>query len=243
MRRSASNLEGRAPWPANDVQSIHTRLARFVERSLGHGLQVHMRPSANGWKELAKDRLFDFEMQADYDGYSVDYARRELGGRCFVVKLLPDLSETAFAAWASWQSTWGAEGKGYFSLKAASWTFFWGQARSEEKTQLFRAEWHLEGAEDAPQPHWNLDTKPTLSLSAANARDWVLHAKSGIGVASRASGGSPITSLAKLHLAMGGWRNAASHPDCWICAVPGDQDLLNWAKNTFAHAVTEFRRP
>jgi len=242
MRQSAQRPRRGMLWAANGVSSVHTRLARSVEQHLDHSLQLRMEPSARGWRELPPGRPLCFDMRGNYDGYYVDYALRHLGGRCYVVRLLPDLTESGSAAWAGWRSNWHVEGVERFTLKAASWTFFWGLPGREEKIQLFRAEWHEPGAADAPQPHWNVDAKLASAGPPVGSQAWTPHSKEGGSHPPDATDGSRIGTLGRLHLAMGGWQNAALHPACWKCTLSGEDDLLAWATHTLAHALTEFQR-
>ena len=180
---------------------------------------------------------------------------RDLGGRTFVFRLVDQPEEEA-TLWAGWYDQWRAVGDGTFNLVAMSWTFYWGVYYRPRKA-ILRADWdslHYRN-QRAAQPHWHIDPgllvdsyRPIVVIAShppsalTESDDLLEHPPEEAGLVEfPVPTGIQELSMKGMHLAMGGWNHANTHPGCWRYGLPTNwTDITKWVERTLTYAREQF---
>ena len=227
-----------------DIQKLHRRLEASLNSSRLLATHVVIRPiDGEGWRNgrFRGVALFDLWSPSPPEFGFSDRGRREP-----VVSLSahegkrPELEpvQPGPEAWVSWFEGWERPGKGGFELVTAKWTVFWGTQGDCRKAQILRAEWDGGSSSGgnpsgAGQPHWHVD--PPLLTAAEPITTELEEITPRRREAWLSAGG--------LHLAMGGWRNAARPPaNRWWVEFREDTDTLReWAVEALRYLRNECR--
>lgn len=213
------------------------------------------------WQAMPGGR-FHFSIVSDLD----EFAERERGERCQVLKV-PGFDPLQGAVWVGWYEQWEIRGtisdRTRFCLIGASLTFYWGYGGREKRTML-RAEWDQidERARSAPQPHWHVGRDLVLDVNVParvfRAIDETAALTADDDGASgdlvelstpnsspdleelRSADGLQELVVQGMHLGMGWWKNATTHPDCWQRSLQDSSVLVDWVDNTLASAIHQF---
>ena len=180
-----------------------------------------------------------------------EFVDRARGGRAPVIPLFPPQDFDTPTIWLSWYERWQTDGEA--TIKNASATFYWGISNRPRK-QLLRAEWDALDTlpNSAGQPHWQVDTELTGEQYTAQVIAPLASTNSALIELPATEVATELVeltvtalheiSLSRLHLAMGGWRNATTYPHCWRHDIATDGAALSaWATRTLRHAADQFK--
>ena len=243
------------------VDSLHTNIANVARAAAEIPLRITSPSHPKGWNTAAAGTEINFELdvvkandgEPDPEGAAFDRIERDLGGRVFVFRLLKQPPEEP-TLWAGWYEQWVAAGDGKFNLVGLSWTFYWGVLYRPRKG-ILRAEWdslHYRSPR-AAQPHWHIDPGllvdsyhliPAEALIAEAEGDLVELSPEDVGLIEITEPtGLQELSLKGMHLAMGGWDHARTHPACWRHALPERwNEITKWAERTLTYAKEQFEK-
>jgi hypothetical protein len=242
------------------LNSLHTNIARVVKDVTEASLQIVSSSHPHGWYATGKGTEIDFELGTSADhqpNVLYEMIDRDLGGRAFVFRLVEQQVEEP-TLWAGWYDQWKATGDGTFDLVGMSWTFYWGVFYRPRKA-ILRAEWdslHYRN-QRAAQPHWHIDpsllvdsykpipaTTPQPPAARPPGDDLVeLPTKETGLIEITDPTGIQELSLKGMHLAMGGWQHAETHPRCWRFSLPVNWiEITKWAERTLVYAREQFVR-
>jgi hypothetical protein len=186
------------------------------------------------------------------DQAPLELVDRDRGGRAPVIPFFPPSDLLSSTVWMSWFERWDRDEGGALHVRNVSATFYWGVANRKRK-QLLRAEWDASDHSPvtAAQPHWQVDTEligdaymATVALPEMPSSDSLVELPlddNGRELVELTPSGVHEISLSRLHLGMGGWQNASSHPACWKHNVGvNNSTLALWAERTLRHAADQF---
>jgi hypothetical protein len=243
------------------VDSLHTNIATIARAAAEIPLRITSPNHPKGWSGVATGTEINFELdvvktdeeEPDPEGTAFDRIERDLGGRVFVFRLLKQPPEDP-TLWAGWYEQWVAAGDGKFNLVGLSWTFYWGVLYRPRKA-ILRAEWDSlqYRSKRAAQPHWHIDPDllvdsyhliPAEASATQAEGDLIELPAEDIGLVEITEPtGMQELSMKGMHLAMGGWDHAKTHPGCWRYALPATwNEITKWAERTLTYAKEQFEK-
>lgn len=237
----------------NAIRDFHRRLNDAIRDCLGYGIGIPDPPGIMDWTRMAEtsdpERTISFQM-TPMDGRITPRGTLKANGKPATTFPLFRDEQQAMTVWLSWCEEWHPMGKRQFRLSSAGWTFYWGSP-TEDKLQLFRAEWDTHGR-IAPQPHWHLDRellaivypKPKKNdvpdrQNVDDLEEITSFAEQGL-VETTPRAAFQTINAAKMHLGMAGWSHAPDHPECWRQIVQRPEEIIAWAVMTLKQAQQEF---
>jgi hypothetical protein len=243
------------------IGSLHANITTIVRGFAEAPLRLMSPSHPKGWGSVEAGTDISFELDVTQDdawepgspGASYERIERDLGGRVFVFRLLQQPPEEP-TLWAGWYEQWRATGGEKFNLVGLSWTFYWGVLYRPRKA-ILRAEWDSlqYRSPRAAQPHWHVDPDllvdsyrrvPATEPQYLAGSDLIELPVEDTGLVEILDPtGLQELSLQGMHLAMGGWQHADSHPGCWRYALPAKwSEITNWAERTLTYAKEQFSR-
>jgi hypothetical protein len=175
---------------------------------------------------------------------------RALGGRAPVVPLFEPNAFYEPTVWMSWYELWRQGRPGDLNLLQMSASFYWGVAY-RARTQLLRLEWMSleESPENAPQPHWQIDTEmlgilvtPGVIPDRADSPAFLDEGLAVEVLDDLDSERIAVVSMNRMHLGMAGWRNSLSPSSYWQTNLGGNEaKRREWFDKTMTHVVEQFR--
>ena len=243
------------------IDSLHANIITIARSQAETPLRMASPSHRRGWSRAAEGEDISFELDVvknddhenDPKSSSFDRIERDLGGRVFVFRLLKQPDEKS-TLWAGWYEQWKAAGNEKFNLVGLSWTFYWGALYRPMKA-ILRAEWDSlqYRSPHAAQPHWHIDPDllvdsyqriPMQTSSDGGDDDLIELPAEELGLIEITEPtGIQELSLKGMHLAMGGWNHANTHPGCWRLALPGTwNEISKWTERTITYAKEQFQR-
>lgn len=239
---------------AAQLQQFHRSLGRRISGRLPEEVELR-EPQDQPWHKFSGGRRVRFYLS--YSRRPYERAIRRRGGRQPVVLLAQKGYD---GLWVGWSEEWLVQRPGFFELIGVGWTLFEGLVGVERKGQLVRAEWDQPTARGGgvAQPHWHFDLDvPTPAIggasggtAASDVASLELEELPALPVAYEGEVGSieqgRSTSLAALHLPMGGWSAGGDYPTCWQSkladARKGLRELEEWSEKVLCCLQGEMKR-
>lgn len=242
------------------IKSLHANIVTAIRRNTRASLQIVSPSHHDTWHTSAAGSDIKFELATirDRDPHVLcEMIDRDLGGRTFAFRLIEEAEEEP-TLWAGWYEQWKAADDGTFNLVGLSWTFYWGVLFRPKKA-ILRAEWDSlrYRSESAAQPHWHID--PSLLVDSYRRvavrtpvpvqPPRITDAGTLVELPPEEAGLREIPtpdevqelSMKGMHLAMGGWEHAGSHPSCWRYALPTQwNEITKWVERTLIYAREQF---